>query len=72
MNINLVNVFAYGFHIKLARERRNIDIAFNSFESLQCNVQTPVDLLRMTCLLLEINDLLLFYCWEKNRKIKIN
>lgn len=50
----------------------NIDVVFNIFESLQCNVQTPVDLLRIKCFLLVINNLLLFYCWEKNGKIKIN
>lgn len=50
----------------------NIDVVFNSFESLQHNVQTSVDLLRIKCLLLVINNLLQFYYWEKNGKVKIN
>lgn len=50
----------------------NVDVVFNSFESLQHNVQTPVDLLRVKCLLLVINNLLQFYYWEKNGKVKIN
>lgn len=56
------------FSYKARSEKVNIDV-FSSFESLQCNVQTPADLLRIKCLLLVINNLLLFYCWEKNGKI---
>lgn len=49
----------------------NIDVVFISFESLQHNVQTPVDLLRKKPLLLVVK-ILLFYSWKKNGKIKIN
>lgn len=53
----------------------NIDVVFNIFESLQCNVQTPVDLLRIKCLLFIISDqqfvtiLLLGEKWKNKDKL---